>query len=146
MVEIRAATVADRAAVARLLTAQLEEHALPVDADGIARAIELALAHSSTAWLLVATASGMVVGVLLGNPIVSAEHGGAALWIEELYVVPAHRRRGIARALVAHVVEAARNAGLRALDLEVAGSESALAFWQSLDFRRLDRLRFVKET
>jgi GNAT superfamily N-acetyltransferase len=144
MIEVRAATVADRAAVIRMLAAQMEEHAIPVEEDGTARAVELALAPSSVAWLLIATVGGIPAGVLLANPLVSIEHGGASLWIEELYVMPAHRRRGVARALVAHVTEAARQSGLRGIDLEVAGERIAHAFWQSLGYRDLGRTRYQR--
>ena len=70
---IRAATAADRGAAIRLLTAQLVEHDLPVDDDGVARGVELCLQQGSSAWLVMAFAHGMPVGILLANPIVSVE-------------------------------------------------------------------------
>ena len=142
-VEVRAATVADRAALVRLLDAQRVLHRMAGDADGVARAVELALAPGAGAWLAVATVGGLVVGALLANPLVSIEYGGGALWIEELYVEPAHRRRGVARALVAYVAEQARQNGLGAIELEVEPSlAEALALWRSLGFRPIDRRRF----
>ncbi len=144
VVEVRAATVADRAAVIRLLGAQMGEHEIPVEEAGTERAVELALAAGGVAWLTVATISGMVVGVMLANPIVSVEHGGAALWIEELYVAPAHRRRGVARALIDFITVQARNAGLRALDLEVDPEmHAAQALYASLGFSSVERQRLV---
>lgn len=141
---IRAATVADRAAATRLLSAQLEEHHLKVDPDGLSRGVELALATRSNAWLVMATRSGIPVGIMLANPIVSVEKGGAALWVEELYVAPPHRRHGVARALLAFVIAEARNNGIRALDLEVVkGQAAALALYPALGFRGVDRLRFT---
>src|SRR5262245_50070080 len=80
--QLRAATAADRASAVRMLAAQLSEHGLPVDMDGIERALELCLAQSSTAWLVMAFLGGLPVGVLLANPIVSVEQGGASLWVE----------------------------------------------------------------
>jgi ribosomal protein S18 acetylase RimI-like enzyme len=139
-IEVRAATVADRAAIIRLLTAQLVEHRLPADADGIARAVELALSPGAAAWLVVATMHALPVGVLLANPIVSVEKGGGALWIEELYVVPERRRRGVARAILRHVAEQARGYGLAALELEVAHEqEAAQALYRALGFRAVER-------
>jgi ribosomal protein S18 acetylase RimI-like enzyme len=140
--EVRAATPIDRAAAVRLLTAQLVEHALPVDAAGIERGVELALAAGSSAWLVVALSSGMVVGIALANPIVSVEYGGAALWIEELYVAPAHRRRGVARALLGFVAAEARNHGMRALQLEVVPTQAAaFALYDALGFHPVERRR-----
>jgi GNAT superfamily N-acetyltransferase len=143
-VEVRPATVADRGAATRLLTAQMEEHGFSVEADGIARAVELALSPGASAWLVIGTIGGLPAGVLLANPLVSVEKGGAALWIEELYVAPAHRRRGVARALIAYVAREARNSGLNALDLEVEPSQkAAMALYPGLGFRPLDRRRFT---
>jgi ribosomal protein S18 acetylase RimI-like enzyme len=145
-VEVRAATVNDRASVIRLLGAQMNEHEIPVEEAGTERAVELALSAGGSAWLTVATISGMVVGVMLANPIVSVEFGGAALWIEELYVAPAHRRRGVARALLDFITVEARNAGLSALDLEVdPDMHAAQALYASLGFSPVDRKRLVRE-
>src|SRR5256886_3856685 len=48
---LRPATEGDRDTAHRLLTAQLVEHRLPADPDGVARGIDLALAPHSPAWL-----------------------------------------------------------------------------------------------
>ena len=141
---IRPATATDRGAAIRLLTAQLVEHDLPVDDDGVARGVELCLVHGSSAWLLMAFLHGMPAGILLANPIVSVEKGGVSLWIEELYVPPERRRRGIARALLEHVRDEARNHGLRAMELEVVPSQqAALALYAGLGFVQNDRLPHV---
>jgi GNAT superfamily N-acetyltransferase len=141
--EVRAATPADRGAAIRLLTAQLLENGLPADAEGIARAVELALAPGSAAWLAVAQLHGLPAGILLANPIVSVEKGGGVLWIEELYVVPERRRRGVARALLAFAVDEARRFGIASVELEVVqGMEAAHALYRALGFRTLERQRY----
>jgi ribosomal protein S18 acetylase RimI-like enzyme len=141
---VRAATAADRGAAIRMLTAQLAEHQLPADDDGIAGAVELCLAHGSSAWLVMALASGLPAGVLLANPIVSVEHGGIALWIEELYLAPERRRRGVARALLSFVCDQARSHGLRAVELEVVPTQqAALALYRALGFHTSDRIAHV---
>lgn len=142
---VRAATASDRAAAARLLTAQLREHDLPADPDGIARGVELALSPGSSAWLVVALWGGLPCGILLANPIVSVEHGGAALWIEELYVAPERRRRGVARALLDFVSGEARLSGLRAIELEVAPSQAAaISLYAALGFATVERRRLER--
>lgn len=141
---IRAATAADRGAAIRLLTAQLVEHELPIDDDGIARGVELCLAHGSSAWLVMAFSHGMPVGILLANPIVSVEKGGISLWIEELYVAPERRRRGVARAILEFVRDEARSHGVRALELEVVPTQqAALALYAQLGFEQNARLPHV---
>jgi GNAT superfamily N-acetyltransferase len=141
---IRAATAADRGACLRLLTAQLREHQLPIDEDGVARAVELALMHGSTAWLVLALADGLVAGILLANPIVSVEHGGPSLWVEELFVVPERRRRGVGRALCEFIVAEARQHGVRAIELEVVPTQkAALSLYRALGFVPSDRIAHV---
>ncbi len=81
---------------------------------------------------------------LLANPIVSVEKGGISLWIEELYVAPEKRRRGVARALLDFVIAEARLNGLRAVELHVVPSQAAaLALYRSIGFAPSDRLAHV---
>jgi len=101
---IRPATESDRDAAHRLLTAQLIEHHLPADSHRVARGINLALAQHSPAWLWLAEREGRPAAIFLANEIASVERGGSVLWVEELYVVPEARRRGIARALLARML------------------------------------------
>ena len=142
--QIRAATAADRGACLRLLTAQLREHQLPIDDDGIARGVELALMHGSTAWLVLALSHGLPAGILLANPIVSVEHGGPSLWIEELYVAPEQRRRGVARALCQFVVDEGRQHGVRSIELQVVPTQkAALGLYRAMGFVPSDRIAHV---
>ena len=139
---IRAADPADRAAAHQLLTAQLIEHRLPADPDGIARGIDCALSPHSGAWLWLAERDATPVAVLLANEIASVERGGLVLWIEELYVIPTARRRGVARALLARVCEQARDRGVHAIELEVVPAQAAaFALYRALGFDEVHRRR-----
>jgi len=141
---VRPAVAADRAVVHALLTAQLVEHALPADADGIARGIGFALAAHSPAWLWLAERDGRAVGVFLANQIVSVEKGGWSLWVEETYVVPEARRTGVARAMLRAVCDEARRRDLRAVELEVVPTQSAaFALWRALGFTDVHRQRMA---
>jgi len=143
---IRRAGPGDRAALHALLTAQMVEHQLPADAERIHRGLDAAFRISSPAWLMLAERDGEVVGVFLANQIVSVEKGGETLWIEELYVVPAARRSGVARAILLSVTEEARARGLRALDLEVVPTQqAAFALYDALGFRDVGRQRLTLE-
>jgi ribosomal protein S18 acetylase RimI-like enzyme len=139
---IRRASEGDRETVHRLLTAQLVEHRLPADPEGISCGIDAAFAPGSAAWLWIAERDGRAVAVFLANRIVSVEKGGYALWVEELYVVPEARRMGVARALLGRIREEASAGGIRALDLEVVPTQAAaLALYRALGFEDVHRRR-----
>jgi GNAT superfamily N-acetyltransferase len=139
---VRPAEAADRDAAHRLLTAQLVEHHLPADAGGISHGIDCALAKDSPAWLWLAERRGRPVAVFLANRVVSVERGGFTLWVEELYVVPEERRTGVARALLARVVDQARREGVRAIELEVVPTQAAaFALYRALGFQDVQRQR-----
>lgn len=146
LIAIRRATASDRDVCVRLLTAQLVEHALPADPGGIGHGIDLALAPGSPAWLLLAERAGDTVGITLANQIVSVEKYGFALWIEELYVTPAARRTGVARALLAFLVDEGKQRGVRAIELEVVRSqEAAFALYRASGFREVHRQRLSRD-
>ena len=139
---IRSAGAADRAAAHRLLTAQLIEHELPADPESVAGGVDCALAEGSAAWLWLAQRGAEPVAILLANQIASVERGGLALWVEELYVVPEARRTGVARALLARVIEEARRRGVRAVELEVLPTQAAAsALYRAFGFEEVRRQR-----
>jgi ribosomal protein S18 acetylase RimI-like enzyme len=143
---IRRALETDRTVAVDLLVAQLVEHELPADRAAIARAIELALLPHSPAWLLLAMRDGEPAGILLANQEVSVESPPWTLWIEELYVVPQARRRGIASALLAFVREEGKKRGVRALNLEVVPTQAAaFALYRQLGFTDVRRSRLRLE-
>jgi ribosomal protein S18 acetylase RimI-like enzyme len=62
-------------------------------------------------------------------------------WIGGLGVVPAHRRRGIARAMMEYLLDRARSLSLHTLQLEVVThNEAARALYESLGFVEQRRL------
>ena len=139
---IRRALDADRDVAADLLVAQLVEHELPADRGAIVRAIELALLPHSPAWLLLALLDVEPAGILLANQEVSVECPPWTLWIEELYVVPRARRRGVATALLAFAQEEGRKRDVRALNLEVVPTQAAaFALYRRLGFTDVRRAR-----
>ncbi len=70
----------------------------------------LALAEAQTCGL-VALDEGGVVGLTHFRPFERPITGTTGLWIDDLYVDPAHRGRGLARALVERVLFIARAEG-----------------------------------
>ena len=78
-----------------------------VDSDEFRRTFAQCVRDESYA-VLVAEDGDALVGYLLGFDNVAFYANGRVSRIQELYVVPAHRRRGIARSLVAAFEEWAR--------------------------------------
>jgi ribosomal protein S18 acetylase RimI-like enzyme len=93
----------------------------------------------------VATIDGDVVGVAVLSATWTVEHGGAAVWLEELYVEPEHRDRGIGRALLAATYATAREYGAGTVDLEVdVDHDRAAHLYAREGFERLPRSRWVR--
>lgn len=135
MTAVREATRSDTDAAGKLLAAQLEEHSLPAAPQQIARGLEAVFAAGKASTFLIAEDDGRPVGVCLANRIASIEYGGPALVIEELFVLPASRNRGVGRALLGYLLKMARSEALQAVELEVdPGHEPARALYRSLRF------------
>ena len=65
----------------------------------------------------------------------SLEWGGRDAFVDEVWVEPAHRQQGLARAALRALMEEARGLGVRALHLEVeAGNEAGQALYRSEGF------------
>src|SRR5947209_6778049 len=106
--------------------------------------LEEVAADTRHGFLMLAQDNDRVVGVAYVAIIVSAEHCGPVAWLEELYVKPDHRHRGIGRALVTSVLERAQNTGIVAVELEIdAGHNRAISLYQRLGFRPLERSRLI---
>ena len=143
--EIRCATTGDRDVVLALLRTQLREHRIATPDDAIASALDGLLQHPQRGAVLVATIDGDVVGVAVLSTTWTVEHGGAAVWLEELYVDPGHRDRGIGRALLAATYATAREYGAGTVDLEVdVDHDRAAHLYAREGFERLPRTRWVR--
>lgn len=129
MTSVRAATADDVAAVAAL-----ELDGFPGDAwtpDYLAVAAEGGM---PTVRLLVAEDDGVVVGHAIASLVFEVAE------LQRIAVGPAYRRRGHARALLAHVVALATAEGAERLLLEVRETNGpALAFYASAGFVEIDR-------
>ena len=143
--EVRLAQPADRDTALALLVAQLREHEIATPPAAIAAALDGLMAHPERGAVLVATLDGRVVGIAALSATWTIEHGGPAMWLEELYVEPSSRSRGVGRALLSAAADTARASGARTLDLEVEASHTRAAnLYAREGFRRLERTRWVR--
>lgn len=139
------ARAADRAVLIDLLTRQLVEHDLPADRAAVARAVDGILDDERLGFLLVARAEEAVAGVAYVARHWSLEHGGPSCWLEELYVLPPWRGRGLGAGLVRAACAQARALGCLAMDLEVTADHArAEHLYEREGFRELGRRRWAR--
>jgi GNAT superfamily N-acetyltransferase len=142
---IRLATIHDCRKCARLLLGQLAEHGVDATEEKLVKILEKVLSHKTNGFILTARSRGSIVGVAYVAIILSAEHCGKVGWLEELYVMPECRSKGIGAALLTAVLERARKLGIVAIDLEVdVAHRRAESLYRRFGFRSLDRSRWVR--
>ena len=117
-----------------------------VSAGKLSRVLEKVVADGTRGFLLLAREASRMVGIAYVATILSAEHCGLGAWLEELYVTPSHRLRGIGTALLTAILERARATGIVAIVLEVdSGHRRAESLYRRFGFRPLDRSRWVRK-
>src|SRR2546429_41166 len=112
-VDVRLATEAELEAVTALLVAQLREHRVQTPEAKIASAIQGLLRHPERGRILVAVGEGRPVGVAALSFAWPLEYADRSAWLEELYVEPAARGRGIGTRLLRAALRVAAEAGAR---------------------------------
>lgn len=143
--QVRPATLADAPALTALLVAQLREHDIATPEADVARSVVIILERPRRGRLLLAVVDDEPVGVAALSFVTPIEHGGRAAWLEELYVVPAHRERGIGGRLLAAACEAVARAGGVAVDLEVETAHARAArLYERAGFQPMSRARWVR--
>lgn len=78
-----------------------------------------------TAWVLAAELDGQPAGAAVAVVIPKLDARRGFLFVDELSVLPAFRRRGVARALLAHAEQLARSLGLAGVRLLVRPENAA---------------------
>ena len=139
-------TATERSTVVDLLERQLAEHEIPISTKALVAAIDGVLEDQRRGiFLLAKHASEEAVGVAYVSFTWSLEHGGKSAWLEELYVLPEWRSRGIGGAMLAAVLDAARVRGCAAVDLEVESTHARAAnLYARSGFTRHARTRWVR--
>jgi GNAT superfamily N-acetyltransferase len=103
------------------------------------------LAEPEQGFVLVALAGEKPIGVAYAARILSLEHGGWSGWLDELYVLPAWRERGVGSALLAAAIAGATERGWASLDLEVdSNHRRVIPLYERNGFQPVHRTRFVR--
>jgi len=141
----------DAAAAARLWVMSAEEHAEydPVyrpdpGAERTMRRFLADLSSSSLSCLFVAEIGGEVVGFLSGELREGSSAFAEKTWaaVEDVFVVPEHRSRGVGRTLFEACGDWAKRKGAQGISLQVAaGNARARKFYDDLGFREVSVYR-----
>ncbi len=145
MAFVERAAPPDRPDVERLIAAYHASEGVKPRPERISWAVDQILRNRVGGILLVAREKRVVVGVALAVYQPSAELG-RMLVLNDFFVDPAMRRKGIGRALAAKLLEEARARHVDQLDLEVLPANTvAAAFWKAMGFRNTGRTIFSRE-
>jgi GNAT superfamily N-acetyltransferase len=133
----------DCAAALPLLEAQYREHDIEMGGARLLRALRALLAGKGLA--LTAWEGTAAVGVAILSFSHQLERGGPTAWLDELYVVPESRGRGVGRSLLRRALREARREGCESVHLEVVrGHGRAARLYVREGFERLPRTRYMR--
>lgn len=144
-VSVTSAREEDVAAIAQMFSDDMRELGEDPTHDDLQRLTERLIAGAFPQQVLrvARDADGTPIGVVLANLFVSIKFPGSALWLEEIYVVPAWRRGGIGRLLVDDLLAWAYDNDIRGVELEsYRMNTGASILYRTLGFRRLARERY----
>lgn len=97
--------------------------------------------------ITVALHAGQARGFITTTVVPASLTLGTAWSIRDLYVSPHHRRHGIARALLRHVIDDARAAGASRVSLQTeTGNAPALALYTTVGFQPVRGLQLLSLT
>jgi len=135
---VRTATSDDREVVLELAAEFHEFAGYSFDAS-VQQAVEELAARHRWGVILLADQNDQSVGYGAVCYGFSVEFGGRDAFIDELYVRPSARGRGVGRALLEEMIGHCRVLGIRAVHLEVDhGNDQAAALYERLGFERQD--------
>lgn len=81
---------------------------------------------------------GQTAGYLLTAVTYSQEAGGKVVWIDEIYVKPDYRGKGIGGAAIKEIIDAAKRNGVARIRLEYEpDNTAAVRLYEKLGFKKL---------
>lgn len=136
---LRFAEETDVEAILRLIRGLADyerlSHEVTADAATLRRSL---FGARHVAQVVIAEVDGTPVGFALFFPNFSTFLGLPGIYIEDLYIEPAWRGKGIGRALLSHVARLAKASGCGRLEWAVLDwNESAISFYKKLGARPL---------
>ena len=129
---VRFATQADVLTLVTLMREFYAESSFPLDEGWATRAFADLLADPPRGAVWIMEQDGVPAGHVVLSVRHAMEFGGLCAYIDDLFVRPACRRRGVARAGLDALVAECRRRGCRAIEVEVApDNDAAVALYRS---------------
>jgi GNAT superfamily N-acetyltransferase len=143
MVTISQANLSDDEEIEKLIAEYHFSEGLTPIKERIAWAVDQQLRGQSPGLLLVARDKDTIVGAAMAVYTPSAELG-RVMTVNDFFVRPDHRRKGVGRELAKRLVEECKRMKIDEIGLEVLhDNKTAAAFWYSVGFRQSDRFLFT---
>lgn len=131
---IRPAGEKDQETLQEMRRSFCAEDPFPFDPEASGQALARLLARPEQGGVLLAEADGKAAGYAVWTLGFSLEFGGRDALLDELYVCPTERRRGLGAALVEAAARAATLAGAGYLHLEAMHGAGVVEYYRSLGF------------
>jgi len=145
MVLVERAAPPDRAEVERLVAAYHTSEGVTPRPERISWTVDQVMRNRFPGVLLVAREKKAILGVALAVYTPSAELG-RVLVVQDFFVDPTVRRKGVGRALANRLIEEAKAMRIDRVDLEILPANAAAAsFWKSLGFKTGGRTVYSKD-
>jgi len=143
--QLQTATTDDLEGLVELARAFYDGEGYPFDQPRTRVALERILEEPSLGCVWLIDDDGRRAGYIVMTLGYSLEYGGRDAFVDELYVEPSCRRRGLASAAIDYVVEVCGQLGVRALHLEVERDNSGgQALYRKHGFSDRDRYLLTK--
>jgi GNAT superfamily N-acetyltransferase len=137
---VRPATLTDVDALVRLMLQFYAESNVDISAHATSRALEALLDDSRLGQVWMIEDDGHPAGLVVLTVSFSMEYGGLRGFIDDFYVAPPYRRRGLGHAALEEVKRACLRRGVRVLLVEtVPDNAAATSAYRSVGFEDSDR-------
>ena len=131
---IRRAADNDAEAVTQLALSFHREDGHPLSQKGIDALLEMLKPDFRDGRVLLMIVDDQISGYGVLCHGYSIEFGGRDAFLDDIYIVPAHRSRGLGSALVESLEQCAREAGCRAIHLEIMPRNRAENLYRRLNY------------
>jgi len=124
-IAVRVATANDIGSLVLLMGEFYAESGYPLEADWATSSFAALLSRPDWGRTWLAHRREQPIGYVVLSVRYTMEHGGLSGYVDDLFVRPSFRRRGVARALLDELLEDCRARGCRSVQVEVASANAA---------------------